>query len=126
MHRNEASDLDPESAAQTSPTVLRMSGTIDYTTVAPMADRIAEVLAGGCVQLVLDMSEVGSLSGGALGALLLQQTDAEELGGSIKVAGPNRTVFETLKTNGFTAVFDIFETTAEAIRSFGHRQSRVA
>ncbi len=125
MHQNEASEVNPEPVVGFDTTVLRMSGKVNYATVKPLTERISDVLDSGCIRVVLDMSDVESLSGGALGALLLQQTDAEQLGGSIKIAAASSKVYQTLKANGFTAVFDIFDTAREAVRSFKAR-TRVA
>jgi anti-anti-sigma factor len=115
MHHNEASDL----AATTA--VIKMSGKFDFVSVEPLANRLAQELHRGRTQLVLDMADVEALSGGALGALLLQQTDAERLGGTIKIAGTTSSVYQTLKSNGFTSVFEIYETTDAAVRSFEQR-----
>jgi hypothetical protein len=61
-----------------------------------------------------------------MGSLLLQQTEAERLGGSIKMAGVRSRVYRALKTNGFTAVFDIYDDAEAAMRSFPAPRSRVA
>ena len=113
MQQNEAASVAPNAA------VIDMQGRFDYSSVQPLATRVARQLAQGCVQLVLDMTAVESLSGGALGALLLQQTDAEQLGGSIKLASVSAPVYQTLKTNGFTTVFEIYECVGDALHAFG-------
>ncbi|MGD8395659.1 MAG: STAS domain-containing protein [Candidatus Eiseniibacteriota bacterium] len=117
---------DDARSAAVAPRIIAMRGRVDFATVEPIAEAISRELRAGHIDVVLDMQALESLSGGAMGSLLLQQTEAERLGGSIKMAGVRRRVYRALKTNGFTAVFDIHDNTEAALRAFKAKRSRVA
>jgi anti-anti-sigma factor len=108
----------PHSANGAKIALLELEGDIDYTTVEPVLTRIADRLDEGRSHVILDMREVTSLSCGALGSLLVKQTDAERAGGSIVIAAARDAVWTTIRSNGFAEVFQVYDTPERAAQSF--------
>lgn len=110
--------------------ILKMEGTMDVDSVRPFIDKIKRAIKRGNPELVIDMGELDSISGGAMGALLIQQSEAERNGGIIKLARIPDTIYRVLHANGLAEVFETYKSTDDAVRSFdvnrrrnpGHRQ----
>jgi hypothetical protein len=62
------------------------------------------------------MTDVKTLTEGALGALLLRQTEAEKVGGTIRLVVADSEIHRTLTSNGFAAVFEICDSLDAAVR----------
>jgi anti-sigma B factor antagonist len=106
--------------------VLHLRGAVDVDSVKPfVADATAHLRAGRS-ELVIDLSELDDVSGGALGALLVLECDAELRGGSIRLACVSEPIQRVLRAHGFTEVFESHPSTAEAVRSFGVNRRRTA
>jgi anti-sigma B factor antagonist len=98
--------------------VFKWTGAMNVDTVRPFAAEVARAIRAGKIELVVDMSELRSLSGGAMGALLLGQSDAERHGGSLKLAAVPESIRKALEASGLEDVFEIYPTTAEAMTAF--------
>ena len=98
--------------------VFKWTGTVNVETVRPFAAEVASAIRSGNVELIVDMSEVRSLSGGAMGALLLGQSDAERHGGSLKLAAVPDPIRKLLEASGLEDVFEIYATATEARTAF--------
>jgi anti-anti-sigma factor len=106
--------------------VLKMRGTMDVESVRPFTAEVGQVLGTGRADLVIDMSELLSLSGGAMGALLVLECEAERRGGTIKLARVPEPIERALRANGLTEVFASFERAEDAVRSFAVNRRRLA
>jgi anti-anti-sigma factor len=89
---------------------------------AETADRftraVAKRLAGGCRDLILDLQYIRYLDGAGVGALAHAYTSSRRCGGRlvlVHVFGKNR---ELLRITRLLTVFQVYETTIEAQRSF--------
>ena len=119
-----------ETPEATAVPVFKWTGTMNVDTVRPFAAEVARAIRAGHVELVVDMSELCSLSGGAMGALLLGQSDAERHGGSLKLAAVPEPIHQLLEASGLGEVFEIYPTATEAMTAFlvsrRRRQSKPA
>jgi anti-anti-sigma factor len=107
-----------ENPEATAVPVLKWTGTMNVDTVRPFAAEVAQAIRAGHVELIVDMSEISSLSGGAMGALLLGQSDAERHGGSLKLAAVPAAIQKLLAASGLEEVFEIYPTATEAMTAF--------
>ncbi len=106
----------------------------DEVVVIPIADRIDaltaprlvklanEQIAKGARQMVLDLSNVPFLSSSGLRALLLIRKELMTLGGELRLAALQPQVQEVFAVTGFTQVFNIHPSVAEARTAFSQRR----
>ena len=108
--------------------VLKMAGAMNVDTVRPFSDEVLRALKGAEWRLVIEMSELESLSGGAMGALLLKQSEAERHGGSIRLAAVPEPIRAILSSSGLADVFKIHPTVEDAKKALldNRRRPRVA
>ncbi|HWN83086.1 MAG TPA: STAS domain-containing protein [Candidatus Udaeobacter sp.] len=108
--------------------VLKMSGVMNVDTVRPFSDEVLRALKSAQWCLVIEMSDLESLTGGAMGALLLKQSEAERHGGSIKLAAVPEPIRTILSSSGLAEVFKIHSTVDDAKQALlgNRRRPRVA
>jgi anti-anti-sigma factor len=108
--------------------VLKMAGVMNVDTVRPFSEDVMRALKAGQWCLVIEMSDLESLSGGAMGALLLKQSEAERHGGSIKLAAVPEPIRTILSSSGLAEVFKIHPTVEDAKKALlgNRRRPRVA
>jgi anti-anti-sigma factor len=101
-----------------------MTGSMDVDSVRPFAEEIGREIQNGRANLVIDMSGLSSVSGGAMGALLIQQSEAERNGGVIKLALVGEEIYRVLHANGLADVFETYNSIDDAVRSFDVNRRR--
>lgn len=104
--------------------VLKMDGAMDVESVRPFIDKVKRAIKRGNPDLVIDMGELESISGGAMGALLIQQSEAERNGGVIKLARIPDTIYRVLHANGLAEVFETYKSIDDAAGSFDVNRRR--
>jgi anti-sigma B factor antagonist len=119
---------EPEPLPEAEIPVLKMAGVMNVETVRPFSDEVLRALKAGQWCLVIDMSELESLTGGAMGALLLKQSEAERHGGSIKLAAVPEPIRHILSSSGLAEVLKIHPTVEDAKKALAgnRRRHRVA
>ena len=70
-------------------------------------------------QVVLNLSGVTYIDSGGLGTLVALYTTAHNSGGSIKLANLTQRVGDLLQVTKLLTVFDVYDSEAKAIESFG-------
>ena len=75
-------------------------------------------------QLVLNLRDVPSIDSTALGEIVQAYTSVLRRGGSLKLLGVNARVHQLLVITKLLRVFDVFETEADAVRSFASIEPR--
>jgi anti-anti-sigma factor len=101
-----------------------MDGVMDVESVRPFIDKIKRAIKRGNPDLVIDMGDLESISGGAMGALLIQQSEAERNGGVIKLARTPDTIYRVLHANGLAEVFETYKSIDDAAGSFDVNRRR--
>ena len=80
--------------------------------------KIKELLAKGKTRLILDLANVSYIDSAGLGTLVAGYTSAQSQGASMKLANLTKKFNEQLNITKLVTVFDVYNTVAEAVKSF--------
>ncbi len=100
-------------------TVVRPHGRLDAAGAPPLEQELHQHLTHGRTRLVVDMSETSYISSNGLRVLLVALKAARKNGGALKLCCMSPRLVEIFEMVGFDQVFEIYETRAEAERTFG-------
>src|SRR5438876_402567 len=106
--------------------ILEPNGRLTAETVETFAKAVARRLREGRNDLILDLRKVNYLDSAGLGALAHAYTASRRRGGRVvfvNVFGKNK---ELLRITKLLTVFEVYETTSEAERSFAGPSSESA
>ena len=94
-------------------TVVAVGGEIDVYTAPKLRDKITELVAGGCYELVVDLEAVEFLDSTGLGVLVggLKKVRAHD--GMLRLVCTQDRLLKIFRITGLAKVFDIHDT-AEA------------
>ncbi|MGB9738578.1 MAG: anti-anti-sigma factor [Chloroflexus aggregans] len=110
----------PESSDEVQ--VVPVHDRIDALTAPRLTKLVSERISQGARQIVLDLSAVSFLSSSGLRALLLIRKELMTLGGELRLAALQPQVYEVFTITGFTQVFNIHPSVAEARAAFSQRR----
>jgi anti-anti-sigma factor len=99
--------------------IVRINSQIDSTTGPVLGERLDEMMGGGRVHLILDLSDVPYISSAGLRvlSLALKAIRAPEKGGDMCLANMSSTVAHAFRISGFNQVFNIYDTVPEALQA---------
>lgn len=97
----------------------RLSGRLDAVGAASALAPVHQAIADGATYVLLDFSNVTFLSSTALRSLLLARKDLLERQGELRLCNLRPQVHEVFELTGFTRVFAIHSSRAEALAAFG-------
>lgn len=98
--------------------VLKLKGRLDATNATDLKDKVKDCLKKGHIRIVVDLAEIEFVDSSGLGSLVACLRTVNKAGGDIKIAAVQdrvRAVFELIRLHH---VFDIFEDSDAASRSF--------
>jgi anti-sigma B factor antagonist len=81
--------------------------------------KLKDLLGQGKTRLVLDLAEVKYIDSAGLGTLVAGYTSAQNQGAGIKLANLTKKFDEQLHITKLVTVFDVYESVADAVKSFG-------
>lgn len=93
-------------------TVVSLTGDLDISSCAELAERLAGLTDSAPVRLVVEISGVGFIDSSGLNTLVVAARDAERAGGSMAVAAPSQyvaRVFELVRMSDALEVVDSVE-----------------
>ena len=82
-------------------------------------DTIGALLASGHLHVVVNLSKVTQIDTSGLTALVSAQLSAAQRGGAVKIASPTDRVQHVLGITRLNTLFEIYESEARAVASFG-------
>jgi len=101
-------------------TVLELSGRITLGEESnQLRTKIKDLLAEGKKRLVLDLENVSYIDSAGLGTLVSGYTSAQSQGANMKLANLTKRFREQLNITKLVTVFDVYNSDADAITSFG-------
>ena len=104
--------------------IFELSGRLDAVSTQQAIAGLYAAIADGTRQILLDLAQVSFLSSSGLRALLLvRKALLAHPGGELRLCALQPQVREVFVLTGFTQVFDIHETRAEALRAFEQAQA---
>jgi len=100
-------------------TVLQLIGRVTLGEESnQLRNKLKDVLAQGKTRLVLDLAEVVYIDSAGLGALVAGFTSAQNQGANMKLANLTTRFREQLHITKLVTVFDVYESVADAVKSF--------
>jgi anti-anti-sigma factor len=99
-------------------TVVAVSGSVDALTAAEMAGVIVNLIAGGHVNIVVDLTGLEFMSSAGLRTLLGAVKETRTNGGDLRIASSNPGIDKVLKMSGFHNIAKVFTTSSDALSSF--------
>jgi len=81
-------------------------------------ERIKDLLADGQRKILLNLGDVSYIDSAGLGALISSYTTTKREGGQLKLVSLTKRIQDLLAITKLITVFEIYDTTAEAERSF--------
>lgn len=103
-------------STQAGAAVVCLSGDLDLGSSPPVRAALADALATGPSVLVVDLAGVQFCDSSGLNLLLQIRLDAEAAGIPVRLAGPAAPVLRVLEVTGAAAVFQVYDTAADAER----------
>jgi anti-sigma B factor antagonist len=104
--------------------LIAVSGRVDAASAPQLKQQIEAVFEEGRYRIVLDLSELEYISSPGLRVLIEARKQARNWkftdieGGDIRIVHMPARVKEVFDLTGFTALFDIYDDTVEAVGSF--------
>jgi anti-sigma B factor antagonist len=99
-------------------TILDLKGRITVGEVTPVRDKVAELLAAGHKQIVLDLGDVDYIDSTGLGNLVISFTQVKKAGGALKLCHLNKRNVELLALTRLHTIFEVFADETDAVNSF--------
>lgn len=84
--------------------VVRLSGDIDMSVVPDLRTNLDDAFSGGCINLVLDLTDVDYADSSALGLLVWLDHRLAPAGGRMVLAGANENIARILELSGLSTV----------------------
>ncbi|MGQ9630424.1 MAG: STAS domain-containing protein [bacterium] len=100
-------------------TILEMSGRFDATASFDLSRNVSSLLEEGRRDIVLNMNGVDYINSAALGSLINLRKKVAARGGHLKLAKLQSWVERVFKETRLDRFFEVYDTEAEAINSFG-------
>lgn len=91
---------------------------LDELQIRNIEKQICSLIEAGAKKMVLDFTNVDYLSSSALGMLITVKKRLAENKGEIKLCAIKDKIFEVFKLTGLNKLFEIYDTSTEAINSF--------
>ena len=111
--------MDITARYQPPATIVSVSGTLDASTVEPLSRFLAEQTDSGHTRIVLDLAHMEFMSSAGLRAILAALKETRQPGGDLRIAAAQPGVLKVLQMSGFINILKCFDSTDEAVASFG-------
>jgi anti-sigma B factor antagonist len=85
-----------------------------------LREQVKKMLAAGKKKIVLNMDKVSYIDSAGLGALVAAHHSARTQGASLKLSNLGSKFQEILQVTKLLTVFEVYDSEAAAISSFGH------
>jgi anti-sigma B factor antagonist len=95
--------------------VVSVGGELDMATAPQLQDQITDLLDSGRARLVLDLTDLSFCDSTGLSVLVRAKNSCDEIGGSLRLAAPQRGVRRILEVSGLVEVLLTYPTVDEAV-----------
>lgn len=96
-------------------TVVTLAGEIDLSNHVPLRTVLNDLIVGGSVHLVLDMTGVSFMDSTGLGALIGTRRRVHAFQGSLRIVLTNDAIMRVFEVTGLDNVFDLYPSLADAL-----------
>ncbi|UCC25862.1 MAG: STAS domain-containing protein [Gemmatimonadales bacterium] len=98
--------------------VVRFEGNLDTNTAPEAQEALDDLIGAGTVKVLVDFSDLDYISSAGLRVLLATAKKLRGGGGNLRLCGLNETVAEVFEISGFSTIFAVFPSEAEALEGF--------
>lgn len=98
--------------------VVRFEGNLDTNTAPEAQARLDDLVAAGTEKVLVDFSELDYISSAGLRVLLATAKKLRSGGGNLRLCSLNETVAEIFEISGFSTIFAVFASEAQALEGF--------
>jgi anti-anti-sigma factor len=109
--------MDLQTRTENNALVIAIGGRLDAVTAPEYEKNVRELIGGGSRNFVVDFERLDYISSAGLRALLLMAKLLKEKGGKVCFANVQGNVRSVFDMSGFTALFRIENSVAEALRA---------
>ena len=98
--------------------ILDLDGDIDSLSSFDLSRIVREAIAGDKIHFVFNLNGVNYVNSSGLGSIISLLKKSREKEGDVKLAGIKPEVMELLQQTQMDKLFEIFDTTEEAVKKF--------
>jgi anti-sigma B factor antagonist len=97
-------------------TVVALAGEIDLSNHVALRTALNDLIVGGSVDLVLEMTDVTFMDSTGLGAMIGTRRRVHAFQGSLAIVLTNDAILRVFEVTGLDKVFDLYDSRAAALR----------
>lgn len=109
-------ELDIQIDREQSVCTMTLVGEVDVYTAPRVKEELVSAIEDGCVNVIVDMQEVGFIDSSGLGVLVSGLRRARERDGAVRVVCTRDNILKIFRITGLDKVFPIFADVTEAGR----------
>jgi anti-sigma B factor antagonist len=98
--------------------VLRFRGNLDTNSSPQAQEALNQAVENGATKLLVDFEALDFISSAGLRVLLATAKSLGRQGGAMRICALNETVDEVFEISGFSTIFSVYPTRAEALAGF--------
>ena len=98
--------------------VVRIAGNLDTQTSPVTEEQLTQLIEDGATKILLDFEKLNYISSSGLRVLLVAHKRLEGNSGQVRICNPNTMVREVFDTSGFSEIFSVYGSQAEALDGF--------
>ena len=98
--------------------VVRIAGNLDTQTSPVTEEQLTQLIEDGATKILLDFEKLNYISSSGLRVLLVAHKRLEGNSGQVRICNPNTMVQEVFDTSGFSEIFSVYGSQAEALDGF--------
>ena len=97
---------------------VRIAGNLDTQTSPVAQDQMTQLIDDGATKLLIDFEDLNYISSSGLRMLLVAAQRLEGTSGQLRICNQNSMVREVFDTSGFSEIFSVYSSQAEALDGF--------
>ena len=97
---------------------IRISGNLDTQTSPVAQKQLIQLIDSGATKILIDFENLNYISSTGLRMLLVAHSRLEGTSGQLRICNPNTMVQEVFETSGFSEIFAVYRSQAEALDGF--------
>jgi len=94
---------------------IALDGEVDVYTSPRLRQELTEVIDSGCVNVVVDLQNLGFIDSSGLGVLVSALRKVKEHGGTLRLVCTKEGILKIFRITGLDKVFPLFPTVDEAL-----------
>ncbi len=97
---------------------VRITGNLDTQTSTVAQEQLIQLIDNGATKILIDFEDLNYISSSGLRMLLVAVKRLEGTNGQLRICNPNKMVREVFDTSGFSEIFSVYRSQAEALDGF--------